>query len=243
MENKVLQRLRVFVKSKGLTLKAFGDSVDVTEGTIKSMFNRGTNPSVDMLLKISNAYPNISLKWLLKGEGEMYNGNEVRAEASKTEIKTTYREYQPVGEPLAEYLPVSNFKLIPLVNMDVAGGSSNDVVDTPQYIEKYVPFIDAKDGDKCCPVTNNSMTPRYPPGTLVQIRKIEQWREFIEYGRIYVVDLKDGRRLIKQVKRGESREYYTLHSFNEEYDDVQISMNMIHSMWLVIAKYEKEEML
>ena len=78
MENKVLQRLRVFIKGKNLTIKSFGDSIEVTEGTLKSMFNRGTNPSADMLTKIANEYPDISLEWLLTGKNERYTNTSIK---------------------------------------------------------------------------------------------------------------------------------------------------------------------
>ncbi|MFT3994386.1 MAG: LexA family transcriptional regulator [Dysgonomonas sp.] len=235
MENKVLQRIRQFVKSKDLTIKAFGDSIEVTEGTLKSMFNRGTNPSADMLIKIANEYPEVSLRWLLKGDGDMFN----KSDSSIHQYDPDTEKTSTVREPLKEYLPTSNFKLVPLVNLDIAGGITNQEMDVAQYVEKYIPFVDAKSEDIACPVTNNSMSPIYPPGSIVQIRKIEMWKEYIEYGQVYVVDLIDGRRLIKQVKKGSGKDKFILSSYNKDYEDNEIPTNLIYSMWLVIAKYEK----
>ncbi|WP_280671904.1 MULTISPECIES: S24 family peptidase [unclassified Dysgonomonas] len=235
MENKVLQRIRIFIKSKNITIKAFGESIDISEGTLKSMFNRGTNPSADMLIKIANEYPDISLRWLLKGDGSMLNASN----SNPLQHAPVVEEASTVREPLAEYLPTSNFKLVPLINLDIAGGTTNQEIDTAQYVEKYIPFVDAQSGDIACPVTNNSMSPIYPPGTIVQIRKIKMWKEYIEYGQVYVVDLVDNRRLIKQVKKGSGKDRFVLSSFNKDYDDNEINVDMIYSMWLVIAKYEK----
>jgi len=76
MENFVLKRLRLFIKFKNSTIKSFGESVGISEGTFKSMFNRGTNPSLDLLIKISKENQDLSLDWLITGRGEMLKSND-----------------------------------------------------------------------------------------------------------------------------------------------------------------------
>lgn len=232
MENEINNRIRHTYKSMNLTLKDFCLKSGLVESTTRNMFNRGTNPSFEFLEKVANAYPDLNANWLITGKGGMY-----KSEQHTTKGTDTHSIH--VDEPLREYLPTANFKLLPLMNMDIAGGCTNQEVDTTEYIEKYIPFVDARDGDIACPVTNNSMTPVYPPGTIVQMRKVERWREYIEYGQVYVVDLVDGRRLIKQVRKSTSKDKFTLVSFNKEYDEDDVSKDMIYGVWLVIAKYEK----
>lgn len=65
------ERIRIIYKSYNITLKSFSEALDISEGTLKSMFNRGTNPSFEIIKKITNAYPDISLDWLITGKGEM----------------------------------------------------------------------------------------------------------------------------------------------------------------------------
>lgn len=65
------ERVRLIYKSYNITLKSFSEALDISEGTLKSMFNRGTNPSFEVIEKIANAYPNLSLEWLITGKGEM----------------------------------------------------------------------------------------------------------------------------------------------------------------------------
>ncbi|MFV0326899.1 MAG: helix-turn-helix transcriptional regulator [Bacteroides xylanisolvens] len=181
--------------------------------------NDGKKVGDKVLDKILMLFPDVNPVWLKMG-----NGNMLKNISDNTDI---------------ENFPKTNYRMIPLLNLDVVGGASNQEMDTAEYVEKYVPFLDAQNGDICCPVTNNSMSPVYTPGTLVQLRKIERWRDYVEYGQVYVVDLIDGRRLIKQVKKSEKKNTFVLHSYNNEYDDNDIPVNMIYSMWLVIAKYEK----
>ncbi|MDR1882592.1 MAG: helix-turn-helix transcriptional regulator [Prevotella sp.] len=71
MQNTVNERIRLIYKSLNITLKSFSNTIGISEGTLKSMFNRGTNPGFEILEKIANAYPDISMDWLVTGNGEM----------------------------------------------------------------------------------------------------------------------------------------------------------------------------
>lgn len=210
-------RLLEFIEKEGITKSYLEKTIKAGNGYINNVKTIGSDKLEDIL----NEYPNLSLDWLVAGKGSMYK--------DESNFNVEYKEGSTS----------SNFKLLPLMNMDIAGGSANQEVDTAEYVEKYIPFVDAREGDIACPVTNNSMSPVYPPGTIVQIRKVGMWREYIEYGQVYVVDLVDGRRLIKQVKKSKSKDMFTLVSFNKDYDENEVSVDMIYSMWLVIAKYEK----
>jgi len=133
----------------------------------------------------------------------------------------------------------SNYRLIPLYSQDVVGGVRNQECDTNGYITGYMPFVNAKQEDIAVPVTNNSMYPTYPPGTIVQIRKLDYWKEYIEYGQIHIIELLDDRRLIKEVRKGSDDEHFKLISHNNDYDDTEISIKFIRSVWLVLAKFQK----
>lgn len=71
MDNVVNNRMRILYKSLNISLKDFCENVGIVESTTRNMFNRGTNPSFDVIEKIANAYPDISLDWLITGKGEM----------------------------------------------------------------------------------------------------------------------------------------------------------------------------
>lgn len=62
-------RLLQFLESLGLSQRAFEESCGITQGTIPSIKVKG--PSVDVLMKISNTYPDLNLNWLIAGRGPM----------------------------------------------------------------------------------------------------------------------------------------------------------------------------
>jgi len=174
---------------------------------------------VTIIEKILAKFPEVSPTWLLTGEGEMLKPD--------------------VASGVLDVNEYSNYKLIPLCSQDVVAGVNNEECDSVGYITGYIPFVNAKSGDIAVPVTNNSMEPTYSPGSIIRIRKIESWLEYLEFGQVYVIELKDERRLIKEIRRGNDKEHFTLISHNKSYDETEISINFIRSVWLVLAKYQK----
>lgn len=133
---------------------------------------------------------------------------------------------------------------IPILSPDAKGGfGTNSEVDISEYTIGTMPFNRqiAHTGDIVIPVYGDSMAPRYPAGSYVLIRHIDQWREYIELGRAYVLELTDWRRLIKIVRRGHDTTHYTLESYNTAYDSSEIAKQLINDVWLVVASVTRED--
>lgn len=133
---------------------------------------------------------------------------------------------------------------VPILSPDAAGGfRPNDQADIEQYTIGTMPFSRqiAHTGDIVIPVYGDSMAPRYPAGSYVLIRPIEAWREYIELGRAYVLELIDWRRLIKIVRKGSDTLHYLLESYNVGYDSDEVAKSFINSVWLVVASVNREE--
>lgn len=133
---------------------------------------------------------------------------------------------------------------VPILSPDAAGGfHPNDQADIEQYSIGKMPFSRtiAHTGDIVIPVYGDSMAPRYPAGSYILIRPIEAWREYIELGRAYVLELADWRRLIKIVRKGSDTLHYLLESYNVGYDSDEVAKSFINSVWLVVASVNREE--
>ena len=134
---------------------------------------------------------------------------------------------------------------VPILSPDAKGGfTANSEVDITQYTIGTMPFNRqiAHTGDIVIPVYGDSMTPKYPAGSFVLIRPIEAWREYIELGRSYVLELTDWRRIIKIVRKGHDNTHYTLDSYNVDYESNEIAKDFINSVWLVVASVTREEL-
>ena len=97
-------------------------------------------------------------------------------------------------------------------------------------------FVNAQEGDIAIVQTGTSMIPTIPPGSILQLRKVENWREYFGYGNIFVIELTDGRRITKEVSRYDSnpKEFIWCISHNPGVPDEELPKSMIVSVWKVI---------
>lgn len=82
-------------------------------------------------------------------------------------------------------------------------------------------------------VTGDSMSPRIPHGAYIQIRRIAPDAPIL-WGNIFVVVTEDYR-MVKVVRRNADPAMVTLHSFNPDYDDLDLPRKDIRALYLVDA--------
>lgn len=73
MYNAVIQRIKIIYETLGLTQSHFSKQCNLSQSTVNGWYRLNKIPSVDAIKSIVAAYPNISLDWLILGEGDMYN--------------------------------------------------------------------------------------------------------------------------------------------------------------------------
>lgn len=189
--------------------------------------NRGI--SKDGISAIQKAYPAISSDWLLTGEGEMLKSNP-RNEV----VDITAEEMSAFKKAMAE----GRVTCIPLIHIDSVGGvySPNTLASSEQYVERMIPFPDARPGDVAILQSGNSMAPTIPAGAILQIRRVEGWRDYFGYGGDFVLWLTDERRITKQVLKydADPHNYITCHSYNPESADEELPKSMIKEVWKVV---------
>ena len=217
MGNTIKERTLEFIKYKKISVKEFELSCGLSNGYVSSM-RKGFG--ADKLSNVLSAYPELNRDWLLYNEGQMLNN------ASPSP--------PPDGKDTI---------LIPVVNLDSRGGTSfNEEVQTAAYVTGQMPFSVeiAHQGDVVIPVYGDSMEPTYRSGSLVLIRKVELWREYLEMGNVYILALEDDRRLIKTVKAGSDKDHLLLISDNPGHEQQEIPKRIIKSVWRVIATVRRE---
>lgn len=214
----IQDRIKQFIEYKGISVSAFERNCGLGNAFVR---NIKKTISVDKLEQILKAYPEINRGWLITGDGSMLSINDPPATVPTDTI------------------------LIPVVNLDSRGGTAyNEEVNTGVYTTGMLPFPTtiAHQGDVVIPIYGDSMEPTYKAGSLVLIREVELWREYLELGCAYVIGLVDDRRIIKTVMAGIDDDHYTLISVNPSYQPQQISKTIIRSVWRVIASVRRESL-
>jgi phage repressor protein C with HTH and peptisase S24 domain len=120
--------------------------------------------------------------------------------------------------------------------------TSNDITDSPAYVERLTPFVGARQGDFGVHVTGNSMAPTYCSGTLLLVREVRNWAEYFGYGHCFILFLRDGRRILKEVQRfaENPKEYVLCVSHNKDYPPEELPKSMISSVYKVIMTHTNE---
>ncbi len=72
MESDVKDRFKMIMDREKLTVGAFAESIGVAQATISHILGgRNKYPSMEVILRLHQRYPDINLEWLLTGVGEM----------------------------------------------------------------------------------------------------------------------------------------------------------------------------
>ena len=64
------------MKSANLSNAEFAEKIGISTSSLSHIFSGRNNPSLDVVMRIHKAYPDVNLNWLLYGEGEMGLGND-----------------------------------------------------------------------------------------------------------------------------------------------------------------------
>lgn len=154
----VKERIKVYVKSQGMTISDFEKSILASNGYVNSI---SKSIGVDKLELILEKYPNLSFEWLLTGKGEMFN----RPESTKERKKI------PVFD--AETFGGVNERI---VNMEGVSAPS-------EWIDAGDWFMNAT---AAMHHYGDSMV-EYPPGCILALREIFDWN-IIVWGKNYVIE-------------------------------------------------------
>lgn len=64
-------RISQIIDSKSLTPSKFADIIGIQRSRISHIMSGRNNASIDVVTKIVSKFPEVDLKWLMTGEGEM----------------------------------------------------------------------------------------------------------------------------------------------------------------------------
>lgn len=210
MEEFKARLAKFFSEYLGITQNSFEDSCGITHGTISSIKVKG--PSVDVLAKISSAYPELDLNWLVTGKGKMVNTGEKNDEERKVDRGT---------HPL------------PLLPIEAFAGPGLPAYED-ERVEDFYTVSEFKNSDFLIRVKGDSMVPRFNGGDIVACKKVDRDRVyFLQWNRAYVIYTESQGVMIKRVQPSEREGYIKCVSDNEKYAPFDVPMQDIIQIALV----------
>ena len=77
MKNSMSERIRLMIKELNETQSSFANKVGTSQSTIATAIMRGSDLSSQLIGRITRAYPNVNLNWLMTGEGNMFKSDSM----------------------------------------------------------------------------------------------------------------------------------------------------------------------
>ena len=207
MQTSIKERLKLFIKTKRTTVQKFEQSISVGNGFVSNIVS---GIGGDKLYRIIKVYPELNIDWLLEGNGNML----VDATPQVAEDVTSY---------------------VPLLPIAATGGPLTDFTDgvIPTNCEQVrSPFDRA---ELAVPVRGDSMSPEYPNGSIVFVRRINP-DAFVEWGKVYVLCTCNGD-IVKEVHPADDHQHIICRSLNpfKPVADFQVLTTDIYSWWVVLG--------
>lgn len=203
----LLERAKEFINCKSLTAKQFEQIVGLSNGAFSKLSDSTRKSTID---RISKAFPELNVAWLINGEGEMLN-HENDILKSCVNKKSTR----------------------PRIPYDAAAGTLTETVEgITEYECEEVPVISVfPKYDFTIRIVGRSMEPEYFAGDEVACLKVNEKR-FLQWGRVHVLDTTQGVVIKRIYDNGDS---VICRSYNPEFPDFIIPKEDIRSYNLVVG--------
>ncbi len=219
-------------------------------GFSMGFLDKGKSIGADKVKIIINAFPELSINWLILDEGEMIKndgnlkgnliGNLIKKEPQKNAhlTKKTAKYPEQTNEPLAvaeDEAIMYNGKGVPLIPIEAMAGWGNGDTTVMDYdAERYnIPEFNELKVDFMIRVKGSSMYPNYNSGDIVACKKLPL-DTFFQWNKVYVLDTIQGA-MIKRLKKSTQKSHINCISDNKDYDSFDLALTEVHSLALVVG--------
>lgn len=213
-----------FLKGRKIikTQQDIANKLGYNKGSVSQALN-GKNGYLtnDFIKSFTDNFREISITWLLTGEGHMLKDlrqiNENIITPNNTEKPTGF--YYPevaASAGLETEMENDELKRVP--------------INIPNW-EKGIDFIN---------VYGDSMYPKFCSGEIIGIKQVEH--PYVNYGYAYVVILNDGQVFLKYIKKGKDDEHWLLASENPRYEAKEYHLSLIKKVYIIKGVITKTTM-
>lgn len=216
---KIIERMSHLMKREGLTKNAFATKVGINP----SNFNRKMKGEIPFTIRdITKVSKNIGVntEWLETGDGEPYTSNGFINRGLMR---------QKVNEV------VSHASGVPFYDVDFNLGFHEMYNDEPNVPSKYISVPGYEKADFWCRTSGDSMKPFINNGDIIALKEIPDWQSFLPMNEVYAIMTTNDLRTVKVVRRGSDDMHFTLHAYNDEYEDQEISKAAITKVYKLLG--------
>lgn len=166
-----------------------------------------------------NEYTQISVKDLrLYDSGEEEIPKKVRRtlEGFFERVEMEYENRDEDEERERSEIPIlitnemSKDVLVPYYDVDFAGGWSSEELFAQHKPSFFITIPDFKRAELACNLIGNSISQRIKSGSIIGLRKVEDWQTYFPTNEVYAVVMRNNLRTVKLVRRAEEKGFIEL---------------------------------
>lgn len=219
-----VERIKRLMEDRKMTTTAFSRIVDINQSNLSRKM-RGVLPITELDIHKICKHIGVNEEWLTKGTGDIYT--EYGLSLLKGEAW--------VEKPSDAFLKPREEKRIPFYDVEFELGFDEMFNDDPNVPSSYICVPGYDKADFWCKASGESMKPYINSGNYVALKEIEGWQDYITMNEAYAVITKNGLRTIKVIRKGSDERHFTLHAYNEEFEDQEIDKTTILRIFKVIG--------
>lgn len=122
--------------------------------------------------------------------------------------------------------------MIPVLPTDARAGTLADFADAVEAYDCERMVSPIRGADYAMQITGDSMSPEYPSGSMIIIKKINE-KAFIEWGKTYVLDTENGA-VIKTIRKTDDPQVIECVSLNPAYQPFTMETKYINGWYRVL---------
>ncbi len=235
----VIDRLKIYIDSKELTISAFENSVGFSNSSFRKQLSKGGSIGSDKLEKILTTYPDLSPAWLLTGEGSMLRKDcHLRSDQTGT-IQGDCRETVATKKVGISSTPNNG---IPLVTTAAAAGfGSADFAIQEKDIEGYylIPAFQHLHIDFLMHLHGDSMLPRYYSGDIVACTILHD-HTFLQWNKPHIIATREQGLLCKRIMPSDRDGCIKAVSENPDYPPFDIPVTDITGLAIICGTIRRD---
>lgn len=138
-------RINEFIVSENLTAAEFADKIGVQRSSVSHVLNGRNNPGFSFIQKILDTFPQLNSRWLLTGNGNMYESSDTTKPKPKSEPQLFQ---EPVPQPLiSKKEHIQEVKLQPELSQRIEQTKKEDnagfpIDNQPKKVTRVLIFYD-----------------------------------------------------------------------------------------------------
>ena len=138
------------------------------------------------------------LEWFFERVELEYENRDEDEERERTEI------------PILITNEMSKDVLVPYYDVDFAGGWSSEELFTQHKPSFFITIPDFKRAELACNLIGNSISQRIKSGSIIGLRKVNDWQTYFPTNEVYAVVMQNNLRTVKLVRRAKEKGFIEL---------------------------------